>query len=340
MNMKLTYKKSGVDIRSANFFKNKIKPLLRKSYREGALSDIGGFGSFFRFPNKEYKDPILVSSSDGVGTKLKIANLANKHDTVGIDAVAMNVNDILCSGAEPLFFLDYIAYSKIDQKVLYSVIRGINNGCREAGCSLIGGETAQMPGFYKRGEYDIAGFCVGVVEKSKIIDGSKIKCSDLVIGLESNGLHSNGFSLARKVFTLKELKRRSKELLRPTRIYVKPILSLLQEPKTQNLEPVIKGIAHITGGAFYDKLARIVPKGVGVSIDKESWIVPEIFKLIQKRGNIEDREMYHTFNMGIGMVLIVEPKSVKAVLAHLSSFKLKSYVIGEVVKYNKRVDMI
>ncbi|MFH1414425.1 MAG: phosphoribosylformylglycinamidine cyclo-ligase [Candidatus Omnitrophota bacterium] len=338
--MKLTYKKSGVDIRGADNFKNKIKPLVRKSHHKGVLTDIGSFGGFYRFPKAEYKDPILVSSSDGVGTKLKIADLANKHDTVGIDAVAMNVNDILCSGAKPLFFLDYIAYSKLDQKKLYDLIKGINNGCREAGCSLIGGETAQMPDFYKRGEYDIAGFCVGVVERSKIVDGRGIKRGDIVIGLESSGLHSNGFSLVRRVFSSRELKRWSKELLRPTRIYVKPILSLLQEPKTQNLEPVIKGIAHITGGAFYDKIARILPKGVGVSIDKESWIVPGIFKLIQKKGNIEDREMYHTFNMGIGMVLIVEPKSVKAVLSHLAAFKLKSYVIGDVVKYNKQVEMI
>ncbi|MFH1354902.1 MAG: phosphoribosylformylglycinamidine cyclo-ligase [Candidatus Omnitrophota bacterium] len=331
--MKLTYKKSGVDIRGADNFKNKIKPLVRKSHHKGVLADIGSFGGFFRFPKTEYKDPILVSSSDGVGTKLKIAGLVNKHDTVGIDAVAMNVNDILCSGAKPLFFLDYVAYSKLGQKQLYDVVKGINNGCREAGCSLIGGETAQMPDFYKKGEYDIAGFCVGVVERSKIIDGCGITRGDIVIGLESSGLHSNGFSLVRRVFSSRGLKYWSKELLRPTRIYVKPVLSLLKRYK-------IKGIAHITGGAFYDKIARILPKGVGVSIDKESWIVPGIFKMIQKKGHIEDREMYHTFNMGIGMVLIVEPKSVKAVLSCLATFKLKSYVIGEVVKYNKHVDMI
>ncbi|OGX18643.1 MAG: phosphoribosylformylglycinamidine cyclo-ligase, partial [Omnitrophica WOR_2 bacterium RBG_13_44_8b] len=253
---KLTYKKAGVDINKANLFKKRIKSVVRSSFGKEVLRDIGGFGSFFRFPKEKYKEPVLVASCDGVGTKLKIACLADKHDTVGIDAVAMNVNDILCVGAETLFFLDYIGYSKLEPHVLLEVVKGLNNGCLQAGCSLIGGETAQMPGMYKDGDYDVAGFCVGAVEKGSIIDGSKIEAGDVVIGLESNGVHSNGYSLVRKVFSQNELKRMSSELLKPTRIYVKPVVSLLRNTQysTRN---TIKGIAHITGGAFYDKIARI-----------------------------------------------------------------------------------
>ncbi len=328
--MKITYKKSGVDIDSASVFKSKIKAVVRKSFRPEVLKDIGGFGSFFKLDKNKYKSPVLVSSSDGVGTKLKIAELANKHDTVGIDAVAMNVNDILCTGAEPLFFLDYIAFSKVKEEVLVDVVKGINNGCIESGCSLIGGETAQMPGMYREGEYDIAGFCVGVVERDKIIDGSGIQAGDVVIGLESSGMHSNGYSLVRKVFSKNELKRMSKELLTPTRIYVKQVLSLLPNK-------FIKGIAHITGGAFYDKIARILPDNVDVKIDKNSWNVPKIFRLIQNKGNVAEREMYHTLNMGIGMVLIVTPASVNSIISKLKEQKLKSWVIGEVVRGNKKV---
>ena len=258
-----SYKKSGVDINKANLFKQKIKPLLRKSFNKDVLNDIGGFGSFFRFPKEKYKDPILVSSSDGVGTKLKIAVLANKHDTIGIDAVAMNVNDILCVGAETLFFLDYIAFSKLDSDILVDVVKGINDGCIQAGCALIGGETAQMPGMYKPGDYDVAGFCVGVVERKNIIDGSKISAGDVVIGLESNGIHSNGYSLVRRALSQGELKRMSGELLKPTRIYVKPVLNLLQA-KGCKLQACIHGVSHITGGAFYDKIARILPEDVNV----------------------------------------------------------------------------
>ncbi len=329
----LTYKKSGVDIAKASVFKSRIKPLLRNSFGKEVLKDIGGFGSYFSFPKGEYKDPVLVSSSDGVGTKLKIAFLADKHDTVGIDAVAMNVNDILCTGARTLFFLDYIAYSRLKENVLVDIIRGLNSGCIEAGCSLIGGETAQMPGMYKDGDYDIAGFCVGVVERRNIIDGSKIKAGDVVIGIESSGIHSNGYSLVRKVFSENELKRMSRELLKPTRIYVKPVLSLL--PSSD-----IRGIAHITGGAFYDKIARILPDKLGVRIYKNSWTAPQIFRLIQNRGNIRDREMYHTFNMGVGMVLFAESGSAKKIISKLSAFKLRSWVIGEVVKGKKEVTIV
>ena len=333
-----SYKKSGVDISKANLFKQKIKPLLRKSFSKDVLKDIGGFGSFFRFPKEKYKDPILVSSSDGVGTKLKIAVLANKHDTIGIDAVAMNVNDILCVGAETLFFLDYIAFSKLDSDILVDVVKGINDGCIQAGCALIGGETAQMPGMYRQGDYDVAGFCVGVAERRNIIDGSKIADGDLVIGLESNGIHSNGYSLVRRMLSQGELKRMSDELLKPTRIYVKPVLSLLHGTR-YTVHSTIKGIAHITGGAFYDKIARILPEDVNVRIDKSSWVVPKIFRLIQNKGNIEDKEMYYTFNMGVGMVLIVAPKSAKEIIAKLAAFKLKSWVVGEVVKGKKEVQI-
>jgi len=335
----LTYKKAGVDIEKANLFKKKIKTSLTRTYGANVLKGIGGFGSLYEFAKEKYRHPILVSSSDGVGTKLKIAVLANKHDTIGIDAVAMNVNDILCVGAETLFFLDYIAYSKLDSEILVDVVKGLNDGCMQAGCPLIGGETAQMPGFYKDGDYDVAGFCVGVVEKDNIIDGAKIAVGDVVIGLESNGIHSNGYSLVRRVLSLSEQKRMSDELLKPTRIYVKPVLNLLYA-KRYTLNANIKGIAHITGGAFYDKIARILPNNVNVRINKSSWIVPKIFRLIQNKGGIGDKEMYHTFNMGVGMVLIVAPESTKAIIAKLAEFKLKSWIIGEVVKGKKEVEII
>jgi len=329
----LTYKKAGVDISGATVFKKKIKPLVRKSFRPGVLQDIGGFGSFFRLDKNKYKDPVLVSSSDGVGTKLKIASLANKHDTVGIDAVAMNVNDILCTGAEPLFFLDYIAFTKVKEDILVSVVKGINDGCIESGCSLIGGETAQMPGMYRKDEYDIAGFCVGVIERKDIIDGSKIAPGDRLIGLESSGCHSNGYSLVRKVFSPAEQKRMSSQLLAPTRIYVKQVLSLLPDEN-------IHGIAHITGGAFYDKISRILPDNVSVRINKGSWNIPKIFKLIQNKGNIAEKEIYHTLNMGIGMVLIVKPEASRGIIAKLANLKLKAWEIGEAIKGKKAVQII
>ncbi|MEW6102122.1 MAG: phosphoribosylformylglycinamidine cyclo-ligase [Candidatus Omnitrophota bacterium] len=334
----LTYKKSGVDIQSAGEFKAKIKSMVRSSFRKEVMKDIGGFGSLFELARGKYKVPVLVSSADGVGTKLKVAGMAGKHDSVGIDAVAMNVNDILCTGAEPLFFLDYIAYSALKPDVLLDIVSGLNKGCIEAGCSLIGGETAQMPGMYKAGEYDLAGFCVGVVEKNKIIDGSKIEAQDAIVGIESNGLHSNGFSLVRRVFSQNELRRMSKELLKPTRIYVKPVLNLLNA-KRYPLD-AIRGISHITGGAFYDKIARILPDNVDALIYKDSWTVPKIFKLIQNRGNIEDKEMYHTLNMGIGMVLIVDRAALKSIISGLGALKLKSWLIGEVVKGNREVGIV
>jgi len=330
--MGLNYKKSGVDIQKASVFKKRLKGLVRSSFSSQVLGGIGGFGSFFRFPKAKYKDPVLVSSSDGVGTKLKIAFLANKHDTVGIDAVAMNVNDILCTGAQPLFFVDYIATGELKPGVLYDVVKGINTGCIQAGCSLIGGETAEMPGMYKSGEYDIAGFCVGAVEKKKIIDGSRIKAGDIAIGLESNGIHSNGYSLVRKVFSKNELRKLSKELLKPTRIYVRQVLSILS--------PEIKGIAHITGGAFYDKIARILPDNVDVKIYRGSWRVPQIFGLIQKKGKVSVKDMYHTFNMGVGMVLIVDPGAAGSMIKKLKRQGINSCIIGHAVGGSGRVKIL
>ncbi len=331
----LTYKKAGVDINKANRLKNRFASIVRKSSGPRVFKGIGGFGSLFSFPKERYKNPVLVSSSDGVGTKLKIAALVNRHDTVGIDAVAMNVNDILCTGAETLFFLDYVAYSKLDSDILVDIVRGLNRGCIQAGCSLIGGETAQMPGMYNQGEYDLAGFCVGVVDRDRIIDSSRIKAGDFLIGIESNGLHSNGFSLVRKVFSKQGLKRYASELLKPTRIYVKPVLSLLNA-KRYALSPV-KGIAHITGGAFYGKIPRILPPNLNAEIYKNSWKVSGIFKLIQNKGDIPDREMYNTFNMGIGMVLVVQPDSVSRIKSRLLKFNLRSFVIGEIVRGNRQV---
>ncbi|HAH20249.1 MAG: phosphoribosylformylglycinamidine cyclo-ligase [Omnitrophica WOR_2 bacterium GWF2_43_52] len=326
----MTYKKSGVDIEAANRFVDAIKPLTK---------GIGGFGGLFKFDTKKYKDPYLVSSTDGVGTKLKIAFLAGKHDTIGIDLVGMNVNDVLCTGAKPLFFLDYIATGKIEKKVLVDVIKGIVEGCRQAGCALVGGETAEMPGFYKAGEYDVAGFCVGAVDKSKAIDGSKIKAGDVLIGIESNGLHSNGFSLVRKVFSRKELLQYADELLKPTRIYVKPMLTLLRETRDERRR-TIKGIAHITGGAFYDKIPRIIPKGLAIRIQKKSWPLPEIFRIIQRKGNVPEQDMYRTLNMGIGMVLAADKAASADIISYLAKQNLKSWIIGEVVKGSQRVAIV
>ncbi|MCX7927333.1 MAG: phosphoribosylformylglycinamidine cyclo-ligase [Candidatus Omnitrophica bacterium] len=332
---KLTYKKAGVDIQAATLFKQRIAKLVSCSYGREVLKGIGGFGSLFEFEKDKWHKPVLVSSADGVGTKLAIARLVNKHDTIGIDCVAMNVNDILCVGAKPIFFLDYLAYSKIEQDILQEVVKGITKGCQDAGCALVGGETAQMPGMYKEGEYDIAGFCVGVVEKDFIIDGTKIDIKDRIIGLASTGLHSNGFSLVRKVLTTVEQKRMSNELLKSTRIYVKPVLETIRQFKQ-----AVHGIAHITGGAFYDKIARILPVNLSAQIEKSSWTVPEIFRFIQLKGNIPEKEMYHTFNMGIGMVLIVSAEKSQQIMHFLAQFKIPCWEIGRIIKGKKTVDIV
>ncbi|MDD5449149.1 MAG: phosphoribosylformylglycinamidine cyclo-ligase [Candidatus Omnitrophica bacterium] len=319
---RLTYRSAGVDVRKADRFIDMIKPIV--------ASGIGGFGGFFRFDVRKYKRPVFVSSTDGVGTKLKLAFLTGRHDTVGIDLVAMNVNDVLCSGAKPLFFLDYIATGKIETAVLVDVVKGITEGCRQAGCALVGGETAEMPDFYKKGEYDLAGFCAGVVEESRIIDGSRTRPGDIIIGIESSGLHSNGYSLVRKAFSKGELKRYSRELLSPTRIYVRPILSLLS---TIDYGPsTIKGIAHITGGAFYGKIPRIIPAGAAFNIYKGTWPVPRIFTAIQEKGGISEKEMYSCFNMGIGMVVVAGKAFAARAVRHLAALKYRSWIIGEVEK--------
>src|SRR3989304_3996343 len=299
---------------------------------------------------KKYSEPVLVSSTDGVGTKLKIAFMTGKHDTIGIDLVAMCVNDIIVLGAEPLFLLDYLASSKIVPKVLHEVLNGIVEGCRQAGCALIGGETPEMPGFYHEGEYDIAGFVVGVVEKDKIINGKTIKPGDVVIGLSSSGVHSNGFSLVRKVFfdkaRMKVTQKLTKyelnttlgeELIKPTKIYVEPILKILKKHKTKK---IIKGMAHITGGGLIENIPRILPDACAVTLERRKWNVPKIFNIIQDVGNIAEQEMFHVFNMGIGMVLIVSGSDVKIVLNDLKSTKEPGTIIGEVIKGGRTVHIV
>ncbi|MFH1768372.1 MAG: phosphoribosylformylglycinamidine cyclo-ligase, partial [Candidatus Omnitrophota bacterium] len=279
MKKKATYKQAGVDIRKAEIFLKKIKG--KESARR-----VKSFASLFALDNLlvKYKKPYLVSSCDGVGSKLKLAQKFSRHDTVGIDLVAMNVNDIVCLGAKPLFFLDYIACGKLDIKVLLDVIKGIKSGLRYAGCLLVGGETAEMPAMYKKDEYDLAGFCVGIVDKDRVVDGSNISKGDIIIGFESNGLHSNGFSLVRRVLSDKDTRKHIGQLLKPTRIYVNDILSLLS--RFTSRDKAIKGIAHITGGAFYNKAIKILPAGLGMVIDKKSWQVPPIFKIIQDKGSV------------------------------------------------------
>ena len=328
--MRITYKSAGVDIDKANKLVFDYKRFAASTKMKGVMSDVGSFGALFRPDWKRFADPVLVSSTDGVGTKLKVAFLADKHDTVGIDLVAMSANDILCSGAEGLFFLDYISTGRIESRVLRDIVKGIADGCREAGYALVGGETAEMPGMYQRGEYDLAGFGVGIVDRSDVIDGSAARAGDLVVGLESSGLHSNGYSLVRKVFTRKELVLHAKELLKPTRLYARGILALKKKV-------AIKGIANITGGAFYDKIPRIIPKGLAIEIDKWSWPIPWIFSLIRERGNIDDRQMYRTLNMGIGMVLVVGKREADIAIEALSRSGYKAHIIGKVVRGNKEV---
>jgi phosphoribosylformylglycinamidine cyclo-ligase len=326
-----TYKKSGVDVAAAGRFITKIASDVKRTKVAGVLGDIGGFGALFDGRFSRYRHPILVSSTDGVGTKLKIAQELGCHNTVGIDLVAMNVNDILCVGAKPLFFLDYIACGKLQPKVLSKVVAGIAQGCREAGCALIGGETAEMPGMYEPNEYDLAGFTVGVVEKSELMDGLKIRPGDCLIGLASTGLHSNGFSLARKALGPRQTGRWASQLLKPTRIYVKPLLSLLSKVS-------VDGVAHITGGSFHEKLGRILPKGTSARLQKNAWRVPAIFEKIQSAG-VPAEEMYRTFNMGIGMILVVSPRQVSQTQKILSRLGIENWEIGEIEKGNQKVHL-
>lgn len=331
----ITYKTSGVDIAEANVFVRAIQKDIAGTLSPSVIRYKGAFGSLFALGARKYKDPVLVSSTDGVGTKLLVAQAAGKHDTVGIDLVAMNVNDVLCAGAKPLFFLDYIACGKLRTKVLKAVVKGITDGCKMAGCALVGGETAEMPGMYAADDYDLAGFAVGVVEKDKIINGARIQAGDQVIGLPSSGPHSNGYSLIRKVFSLSEQKKFASALLKPTRIYVREVLPLVRKFPPRGASRPIKGIAHITGGAFYEKLTKILPPGKCFAMNKGSWPVPKIFQIIQKKGTINDYEMFRTFNMGIGLAIIVAARDVAAVRTFLRRQKTGHYLIGEVINDKK-----
>ena len=325
----LTYKQSGVDITKANVFVDGIKGMMAATRVAGVVDGKAGFGSLFALDAKRYQQPVLVSSTDGVGTKLMIAQMMGRHDTIGIDLVAMNVNDVLCLGGQPLFFLDYIACGKVEPRVLKAIVKGIAEGCRQAGCSLIGGETAEMPGIYAADEYDLAGFTVGVVEKSKIVDGTKIQPGDRLVGLASSGLHSNGYSLARKVFSVAEQKKRADQLLTPTKIYVKEVLAALEQFE-------IRGIAHVTGGAFVDKLVKILPKGKAFKIHEGSWPVPEIFTAIQNKGKVARREMFRTFNMGIGLGVVVPPQQAESLKVFFVRAGIPAYDIGEVVEHAQK----
>lgn len=348
----LSYRDAGVDIDTKGQFTTDIYSKMQTTFSSRVIENPDGFGGLFALNSrfKKYRQPVLVSSTDGVGTKLKIAFMMDKHDTIGIDLVAMCVNDIIVLGAEPLFLLDYLASSKIVPKALHEVIDGIAEGCRQAGCALIGGETPEMPGFYHEGEYDIAGFVVGVVEKDKIINGKTIKPGDMVIGLSSSGIHSNGFSLVRKVFfdkaKMKITQSLSKyglnttlgaELIKPTKIYVKSILKVLNKHKTKK---IIKGMAHITGGGLLENIPRILPKGCAVQLERDTWNVPKIFKIIQDMGNIDDQEMFHVFNMGIGMVLIISKPDVETVLNDLRHAKEPGMIIGKVTRGDRTVHIV
>ena len=330
-----SYKKAGVNIELANNIINTIKPMIHETHIPGVMSEIGNFAGLFSLSQEKIEDPVLVSGTDGVGTKLMIANLMKKHDTIGIDLVAMCVNDILTCGAKPIFFLDYLATGKLEEKKMIDVIKGITKGCKKAGCALLGGETAEMPDFYREGEYDLSGFAVGIIDRDKLITGKNIQTGDILIGLGSSGLHSNGFSLVRKIFFGKKntrLKERTtssnhllgQEVLQPTKIYVSAILPLLKKYQ-------VKGIVHITGGGFYENIPRILPQGVSVNIYTDKWPVLPIFNSIQENGKITKKEMFSIFNMGIGMIIVVGSEQQQSVMQDLMNSGEKAYQIGEVI---------
>ena len=336
MGKSLTYADAGVDVAKGDKFVKTIKKIADQTRRLGVMGEIGGFGGLFSLSLDNFDRPVLVSSTDGVGTKLKIAFMLNKHDTVGIDLVAMCVNDVIVQGATPLYFLDYLSMGVLDTRVATDIITGIGIGCKEARCALIGGETAEMPGLYQAGEYDLAGFAVGVVDNDKIIDGSEIHVSNKIIGIASSGLHSNGYSLVRKIcFDLLKLKVESKipelgvtlgeELLKPTRIYSNIIHSV-----TRDL-PVL-GLIHVTGGGIENNLLRIIPKACQVVLKRDSWEIPPIFHFLQEAGNVEDAEMMRTFNNGIGLIAVVSDEVVEDVLERLNAMKEKAYVMGEIAE--------
>lgn len=330
----ISYKKAGVDIDKADIFLRNIKPLLRTTMRPEVLGQIGGFSGFFKPRLGRMKNPVLVSSTDGVGTKLLIAELLGRYDTIGIDLVAMCVNDVVVTGAEPLFFLDYIAVGRLDPDRLKEVMKGITKGCRMAGCALTGGETAELPGMYTGSKMDLAGFCVGLIDQSKIIDGRTCRPGDALIGLASSGLHSNGFSLVRKVFSTEQLMGDiGREVLKPTRIYVSSLLKLAGQVS-------VKAMAHITGGGLLDNLPRVLPPHTGADIWKNSWTVPGIFRTIRKGGGVEEREMFRTFNMGVGMVVAVSRKSLAKALDLLDGFRIKAWEIGRITEGKQEVRLV
>jgi len=329
-NQSLSYRDAGVDIEAGDALVDAIKPFARRTMREGVLGGIGGFGALFEI-SKKYREPVLVSGTDGVGTKLKLAFQLNRHDTVGIDLVAMSVNDILVQGAEPLFFLDYFACGKLDVKTAADVIKGVAAGCEQAGCALIGGETAEMPSMYPDGEYDLAGFAVGAVEKSEIIDGRKIAPGDVVIGLASSGIHSNGYSLVRKIIdvTKPDLnadfdgRSLADALMAPTRIYVKPLLSLIADVE-------VRGMAHITGGGLVENIPRVLQDHLTAVLKKDAWNMPPLFGWLQKHGHVAEEEMHRVFNCGIGMVVIVSPENADKAISRLNASGETAYLIGEI----------
>ncbi|MEK0312774.1 phosphoribosylformylglycinamidine cyclo-ligase [Cohnella sp. 56] len=340
--MSEAYKQAGVDIAAGNEAVERMKKHVKRTMRPEVLTGLGGFGGLFGLNKDKYEEPVLVSGTDGVGTKLKLAFELDKHDTIGIDAVAMCVNDVVVTGAEPLFFLDYLACGKLVPEKIEAIVKGVADGCEQAGCALIGGETAEMPGMYQDGEYDIAGFTVGIVDKPKAIDGSTIAAGDAVIGLGSSGIHSNGYSLVRRLLLetngyqfsdkLPELEGKTlgDVLIEPTRIYVKSVLKLVESVQ-------VKGMAHITGGGFIENIPRVLPEGVNVDIDLGAWPVHPVFGLMQRDGAISDRDMYTTFNMGIGMVLVVPAEQAERAVALAGELGEKAYVIGRVTEGSRVV---
>lgn len=333
------YSEAGVDIDKGNKFVKKIKDVVTSTHQRGVLNDIGGFSSLFAIDTEKFQQPVLVSSTDGVGTKLAVAQLCGKHNTIGIDLVAMCVNDIIVGGATPLFFLDYFSVGKLDLEVATEIVEGIAEGCRQAKCSLVGGETAEMPGLYKPGDYDLAGFTVGIVNRDKIIEGTEIRVGNKIIGLASSGLHSNGFSLVRKI-CFEDLKLTvndhieelgctlGEELIKPTRIYVQSVLNVLKNF-------TVKGMVHNTGGGFIDNIPRILPKGCRAKIDCSSWEIPSIFNFLHKHGEIPSVEMYRTFNMGIGLLVIVDEENVNDIIQHFEALEEKPFLIGEIASREK-----